>query len=695
MKAYYILKLVTLILLSIIAIKVKAESPKNLKFIKAKSIEYRNQNKIFAEQEVSMLIDKYTINTDSLIYNVYDDALSCVGKVSISDNQGNIMLGRNLNARDKLEVGTVSDIIFKNKDVIIAAKAAEKTNKNQTILYRARLTPCKIYGNCSPIWQVSCKESLIDVLNKKIVYKNLFFEIYGIPVFFFPYFSHPILNAKAQSGILVPELKGNKFSIPVYLLIKPNLDFTFTPRISKKTSLFETEIRNKVLKGEYKIQSSYGYVPYRIKKDESTIQNYKKHGFYINSYGNFVNESFKYGFYISKASDIAYLKNYYNRYDSYLSSRLYFDNITNYNYWVMEGLYFQDLRLEDLQYPGPSLILPRVRIKKIINLEKFDNTFLVLENTMLIHNYYNLEALNIFTQASIVKHLLTSKGSLIRVKILSNIDLSTINYLEREKEGIFINNTPGLQISLNHPLVSSLKKINIVLDPIVSLMLNDNAKSHSIRVYNNDSCKDIIFVNTYDKTNYSWIRKMFSQGVNFKINSERKYFNLFLGQYIHESVKKPGYKQDYLSQLQVNINDFSNMFYNFRRDKHFRHIKDEVGVNIADKKLNLMISAIKMRNIREFYFNEKLERNKGFVKQINVDLSYLIDYNLLVANELRLDISSRSKAQVFYKSVRMTYFYDCVSFTTKFSSDYMIDGSRGIKKVNSNTISLGLKVLNM
>ena len=61
---------------------------------------------------------------------------------------------------------------------------------------------------------------------------------------------------------------------------------------------------------------------------------------------------------------------------------------------------------------------------------------------------------------------------------------------------------------------------------------------------------------------------------------------------------------------------------------------------------------------------------------------------------MHLDLANK-KSRILYRNVKVTYAVDCVSITGKIAHDYMGDSSRGIKKIRSTTISLGLKVINM
>ena len=73
-------------------------------------------------------------------------------------------------------------------------------------------------------------------------YQDAFFEIFGQPVFYLPYFQTPDPSVKRKSGFLSP-IYGNSSTlgyitgIPYYFALAPNDDFTVTPDIYEPTGL--------------------------------------------------------------------------------------------------------------------------------------------------------------------------------------------------------------------------------------------------------------------------------------------------------------------------------------------------------------------------------------------------------------------------------------------------------------------------
>ena len=112
---------------------------------------------------------------------------------------------------------------------------------NITKISNGIFTACKKTDTCPP-WELSASEITHDRKKKNISYKNVWLNIYDIPVIYFPKFFHPDPSVKRRSGLLMPTFKTtpNKntfFSVPYFKVLSENKDLTFTPRFYAKDQL--------------------------------------------------------------------------------------------------------------------------------------------------------------------------------------------------------------------------------------------------------------------------------------------------------------------------------------------------------------------------------------------------------------------------------------------------------------------------
>ena len=108
-----------------------------------------------------------------------------------------------------------------------------------SIVKNAEYTPCTkenyLIKNC-PGWKLKSKKIYHDSEKKTIHYDHAQLQLFNIPVFYLPYFSHPDPSVKKRSGFLMPTIQtdnqlGETFSIPIFLNLSSNRDLTFTPNI--------------------------------------------------------------------------------------------------------------------------------------------------------------------------------------------------------------------------------------------------------------------------------------------------------------------------------------------------------------------------------------------------------------------------------------------------------------------------------
>lgn len=665
-------------------------------FVSADFVEYNAaESFIYAKGNVTITSENYLLTANTLLYDIENDLLWASGNVRVNDEKNNLVVGESVFFKDKLKVGVISDFILRFADsTLLASKLAERISKDQTNLHISTFTPCNITCGKSPIWQISAKKTHIDFAKEKMVYNNVFFEVYGKPIFFLPYFAHPMPGAEAQSGILIPQIKRSSLGIPIYFRAKPNVDFTLTPRISSKTTLFEIEGRHKIYNGDYIVETSYGEVEYNNKKINSG---------YIFSRGNFYKYDYRYGFNLNRVSDKAYLKNYYGKYDSYLTSKIYLNKVKDYDYFNLDGFQFQGLKASDSETTDP-LILPAIKTKNVISLSNYEATDFIVETNALIYNQRDTQSITRSSVGmSLVNNYITSTGQLLTFRVHDRGDLYLISKKhDRQKyEKTITRNIPEIQTLLRHPFINRISdKSNITVEPLISATIGRKFKAKYNDIAGIDRAKyEISEDNLFSSNRYSGIDQheygnRLSYGVNSSLLNGENYFSIFLGQFLHKHNVPSNDNVGNIGKVSLNFSDQLELFYRFRKNKHFHRIREEFGSNFTYNKLELTTSFINLENLKKYYTLENDVIQKNRATQAYYNIGYQLTNQWYIGNEMRVDLS-RNKPQTFYRSIKVTYLNDCVSMTLKFYEDYTADPTRGIRKVSGKTITLGLKILNM
>ena len=93
-------------------------------------------------------------------------------------------------------------------------------------------------------------------------------EFLGVPLAYMPYFSAPDPTVKRKTGVLIPTYStstvyGFAATVPYYLALAPNYDFTFTPMITTRQGpLLQGEWRHRLVNGAY-ADSCHRHLPAR------------------------------------------------------------------------------------------------------------------------------------------------------------------------------------------------------------------------------------------------------------------------------------------------------------------------------------------------------------------------------------------------------------------------------------------------
>jgi LPS-assembly protein len=151
--------------------------------------------------------------------------------------------------------GDAGRVVLTGEDVLKAADA--------------RFTTC---NPDDPVWVLHADKVRLDKAANEGVGRNVWVEFKGVPIFYSPYLSFPLTDAR-KSGFLAPSVgasssAGAEATVPYYFNIAPNMDATLGVRAMEK--------RGAQLQGEYRYLFPWGtgqlrgeLLPDDDKRDES------------------------------------------------------------------------------------------------------------------------------------------------------------------------------------------------------------------------------------------------------------------------------------------------------------------------------------------------------------------------------------------------------------------------------------------
>lgn len=358
--------------------------------LEADEVGYDQGNAIVvARGNVEVIQGDYILNAEQLTYFQRANLVKANGNVSMLQPNGDVFFADYVELKDDMKRGVIQNFRARLADnSVFAANEARKINPNLTELKKAAYTPCKLCSDAAPFWQLKASEVEIDEGEERVRYDNARLEMFGVPVAYTPYFSHPTPDAEAKSGFLTPSYSsggnlGARAEVPYYWRIDHDKDIVLTPWYSTEVgALLEGDYRQVTDNGQYTAQFS-GTFPEELDSNGNEIGGNEFRGhIYAQGVENLSTYS-RLGFDINRATDDTYIRRYRFGDQRVLFSRVYGEAAKDRNYALVQGLAIQGLRITDNEDTTP-LVVP--------TLEGYYETD-PYDNGLTLHAFGNAQSL--------------------------------------------------------------------------------------------------------------------------------------------------------------------------------------------------------------------------------------------------------------------------------------------------------------
>ncbi|MBN9282087.1 MAG: LPS-assembly protein LptD, partial [Hyphomicrobium denitrificans] len=214
-------------------------------------------NRVIARGNVEIYYNNYVLTADEVIYDQGANTLTARGNAQLKEPNGNIVRGETIDTTADFRDAFIESLsAIGRDDTRIAARKAVRKDGNVSEFEQGRFTPCKSDPGKPPLWCISAQRIVHDQQAATITYQDAQFELFGVPVFYLPYFQHGDPSVKRRSGFLAPEFHtssdlGYGVTLPYYFALSPYYDFTFAPEyLSKQGVLYKGEWRHRVAFGD-------------------------------------------------------------------------------------------------------------------------------------------------------------------------------------------------------------------------------------------------------------------------------------------------------------------------------------------------------------------------------------------------------------------------------------------------------------
>jgi LPS-assembly protein len=215
-------------------------------------------NRVIAQGNVEIYYNNYVLTADKVIYDQNLNKMVAEGNVQLKAPNGDISRADRLEATDDFRDAFIQSLsVVTQDDTRIAGEKAIRKEGNVTEFEKAKFTPCRNDPGMPPLWCIGASRIIHDQAAGTITYQDAQFQLYGVTVFYLPYFQTPDPSVKRQSGFLMPSYStsttlGISVETPYYFALAPNYDFTFRPTyFSDRGVLWGGEWRHKLADGQY------------------------------------------------------------------------------------------------------------------------------------------------------------------------------------------------------------------------------------------------------------------------------------------------------------------------------------------------------------------------------------------------------------------------------------------------------------
>lgn len=636
---------------------------------------------------------------DKITYNQKTDIVQAIGNASLTDSNGEVLLGDRFDITGDLKDGVIYNIGLVLADRSrIAGTGARRSNAMRTEVRNAVYSPCNLCEedpSAAPMWQLKAVRVIHNSEEKRVEYRDAWLEVFGVPVLYTPYLSHPDPTIKRRSGLLAPSFSssselGFRAQTPYFWAIDEYQDATFTPMVtSDGGSGAILEYNKNFQKG--KIRANGSFVVNDPDRGERG---------YINFESEYhLNKTWRAGLDIENASDDTYSRRYGFDTDSVLVSRGYLEGFRGKNYQVVNAYAFDDLR-SDSESRNSPIVLPTYDFNYVGHVDQLGGITSFDFNALnLIRETNEVSTRRLSFRPRWDRPFRGNFGELYNASVSLAADGYHSSNVSQEDGTEFTGFAgrvlPRASLSWQLPLVRPGTTFDNTLEPIVKIVAAPNVGRTSL-IPNEDSPEiefdetNLLSDNLFDGLDRIEGGTRISYGLNWIVTGKNDgSAGFFLGQAYRpreDSNFGPGSGlddnfSDVIGRIHFRPNQFADITYRTQVSSDDLNIqRNELTGSVGPEALRANASYIFIGQQQGSEFEGREELNASISSQVNENLS--ASFSSLYDVE---DSDLRSLGLQF------VYENECVKFTSQLTRSFFED--RDLRPEDRITFTVVLKTL--
>lgn len=313
------------------------------------------------------------LRADRVTYNRASRIVTASGNVVLRETGGELLFAEYAELDDELSQGFIERVgILFPDDSRVAAVGGVRREDRLTEVDRAVYSPCDLCEEDperAPLWRLRAARVTHDSERKDVIYRDAFLDLFGIPVFYTPYLSHPDPTVEQRTGFLTPSFGSTATLGPFaynyfYWGIASDKDATFTLGATRDAGiLLGAEYRQRFADGEIFIEGSVNQSDRQDLQNGQTVtvEDEGRYHLFSDIRYNF-NENWRAGADIRLVSDDTYLDVFEISGADELTSRAYLERFDFLDYFAVEAYSIRDLRSDAIEQP---VMLPWVTLHQV------------------------------------------------------------------------------------------------------------------------------------------------------------------------------------------------------------------------------------------------------------------------------------------------------------------------------------------
>ncbi len=641
----------------------------------------------------------YVLQADQVVYNEITGIVHAFGNVKLTGPDGATLYLDEAELDDQLREGMIQNLRLVFSDGSrLAGRDGERIDGNKTILNYGVFTPCVIcddHPGRPPTWQVRAVRVTHDQEKKRIYYKNATLEIFGTPVAYLPYLSHPDPSVARASGLLTPEINfkrelGVILQIPYHFVFSPSSDATLTPIITTKEGLvLAAEYRRHLGFGQFTTAGSITYVDER---DENNVKTGDKeirgHFFANGEFKHSENVRTKVQFQVT--SDDTYLRRYnFSQVDT-LKSEYLTEAFKGRSYLALQSLWFQGLRIEDVA-GLTGFALPLIRLNHVSNPDGIGGVWRVNFNGLALHRTDGMDTQRLSLGGSYEVPYTTPMGQVLKVGVHIRGDVYNITQAERPDSEFYAgeNGTearilPMVTASMEWPFIKTGDGVQQIITPVINFIAAPNG-GNPVGLSNEDSRTfELSDTNILSPDRLPGLDQWeggtrFNYGLKWILISKPLNIEAFVGEsyrfaiagdnaedvFFSEGSGLSGHASDIVTSFTVTFLDAFRISNKLRIDKDsFTIRRNEIDASLYIRKASISVGYYKLNRGRQI---EELEDRE----EIRVHGNYRISGNWQVFGDFTRDLGATGGT--ISQGAGVMYEDDCVEFSLSWRKSFTSD----------------------